>query len=331
MRKILAIESSCDETACAIIDEELNILSSVVTSQIDVHARFGGVIPEIASRMHVEQISVIVDAAIKQANVSMDDIDAIAYTIGPGLIGSLHIGGIAAKTLAYFYKKPLIGVHHLKGHIFINELCKPLQYPLMALVVSGGHTELVHIKNDEDFEIIGTTLDDAIGETYDKVARVIGLEYPGGPKVDKLSKEGVHQYDLPTPKVDGYNFSFSGLKNATIQLVNKNEKLGNEINKANLCRDFQETALNILVKKCKKAYEEYGCKQVLIAGGVACNSRLRELMSENFKEEELILPPLKYCTDNATMIGVAAFHYLNHNKFVSLDASSKSSLSIEEN
>ena len=190
MKKILAIESSCDETACAIIDEELNILSSVVTSQIDVHARFGGVIPEIASRMHVEQISIIVKEALNKAELTMDDIDYIAYTIGPGLIGSLHIGGIAAKTLAFFYNKPLIGVHHLKGHIFINELLKPLQYPMMSLVVSGGHTELVYIEDDDHFKIIGTTLDDAIGESYDKVARVIGLEYPGGPKIDKLAKEG---------------------------------------------------------------------------------------------------------------------------------------------
>ena len=197
MKKILAIESSCDETACAIIDEELNILSSVVTSQIDVHARFGGVIPEVASRMHVEQISTIVDEALKQANEKVEDMDAIAYTMGPGLIGSLHVGGIAAKTLAFFYDKPLIGVHHLKGHIFINELLQPLKYPLMALVVSGGHTELVYIENENSFKIVGTTLDDAVGESYDKVARVLGLEYPGGPKIDKLAKEGKKNYTLP--------------------------------------------------------------------------------------------------------------------------------------
>lgn len=330
MKKILAIESSCDETACAIIDEELNILSSVVTSQIDVHARFGGVIPEIASRMHVEQISTIVSEGLKQANAKMSDIDAIAYTIGPGLIGSLHVGGIAAKTLAFFYDKPLIGVHHLKGHIFINELLEPLEYPMMALVVSGGHTELVYIEDDDHFKIIGTTLDDAIGESYDKVARVIGLEYPGGPKIDKLSKEGKDHYRLPTPKVDGLNFSFSGLKNATLQLVKKIENSDEELNKADLAYAFQEVALKSLINKAKKALEEYPCKMFVLAGGVAANSRLRELVNEEIKGVKTILPPLKYCTDNATMIGVAAFHYLKNGKFVKLNAESKPNMSIED-
>ena len=283
MKKILAIESSCDETACAIIDEELNILSSVVTSQIDVHARFGGVIPEVASRMHVEQISTIVDEALKQANEKVEDMDAIAYTMGPGLIGSLHVGGIAAKTLAFFYDKPLIGVHHLKGHIFINELLQPLKYPLMALVVSGGHTELVYIENENSFKIVGTTLDDAVGESYDKVARVLGLEYPGGPKIDKLAKEGKKNYTLPKPKVDGLNFSFSGLKNASLQLVNRLERNGEELNKADLAYAFQETALNCLIDKTIKALEEYPCEMFVIAGGVACNSRLRELVTEKVK------------------------------------------------
>ena len=258
-RKVLAIESSCDETACAIIDEDLNVLSSVVTSQIDVHARFGGVIPEVASRMHVEQISTIIKEAIDKAQVSMDDIDAVAYTIGPGLIGSLHVGAIGAKSLAFFYDKPLIGVHHLKGHIFINELIKPLQYPMMALVVSGGHTELVYIENDQSFKIIGTTLDDAIGEAYDKVARVMKEAYPGGPVIDRLAKGGKPHYQLPTPKVDGLNFSFSGLKNAVLQLVKKEENAGNEINKEDLAYAFQEVALNTLVKKTKIAVEQYPC------------------------------------------------------------------------
>lgn len=330
MKKILAIESSCDETACSVVDSDLNILSSVVTSQIDVHARFGGVIPEIASRMHVEQISTIVNEAIEKSGVSMDKIDAIAYTIGPGLIGSLHVGGIAAKTLAFFYDKPLIGVHHLKGHIFINELIQPVEYPMMALVVSGGHSELVYIENDENFRIIGTTLDDAVGESYDKVARVIGLEYPGGPKIDKLSKEGKPNYQLPTPKVDGLDFSFSGLKNATLQLVKRLNDRGEEVNKADLAYAFQETALNMLVNKAVKALDEYPCRTFLIAGGVAANSRLRELVSEKIRCQNIILPPLKYCTDNATMIAVAAFHYLDKNRFVGLDAASRPSLSIEE-
>ncbi len=330
MKKILAIESSCDETACAIIDEDLNICSSVVTSQIDVHARFGGVIPEVASRMHVEQISTIVDEALKQADEKVENMSAIAYTMGPGLIGSLHVGGIAAKTLAFFYDKPLIGVHHLKGHIFINELLQPLKYPLMALVVSGGHTELVYIENENSFKIVGTTLDDAVGESYDKVARVLGLEYPGGPKIDKLAKEGKKNYVLPKPKVDGLNFSFSGLKNASLQMVNKIERSGEEVNKADLAYAFQEVALNSLIDKTIKALEEYPCKMFVIAGGVACNSRLRELVTERIKNVEIILPPLKYCTDNATMIGVAAWHYYRNNKFVPLNTSSMPNMSIED-
>ncbi|MBO7698300.1 MAG: tRNA (adenosine(37)-N6)-threonylcarbamoyltransferase complex transferase subunit TsaD [Erysipelotrichaceae bacterium] len=329
-RKILAIETSCDETACAIIDENLNVYSSLVTSQVDVHARFGGVIPEVASRMHVEMISTIVKCAIDESGLSMDDIDAIAYTIGPGLIGSLHVGGIAAKSLAFFYGKPLIGVHHLKGHIFVNELIKPLEYPMMALVVSGGHTELVYIENDESFRIIGTTLDDAIGEAYDKVARVMNEAYPGGPVLDRLAKDGKPHYQLPTPKVEGYNFSFSGLKNAVLQLVKKEEEAGNPIDKNDLAYAFQETALNSLIDKTRKALEEYKVKTVVIAGGVAANSRLRELMKENFSDYDLILPPLKYCTDNALMIACAAVHYLKHDKYVQLDASSKPSMSIED-
>lgn len=326
MKKILAIESSCDETACAILDEDLNILSSVVTSQIDVHARFGGVIPEVASRMHIEQISIIIKEAVQKANIDMKDIDAIAYTMGPGLIGSLHIGTAAAKALAFYYQKPLIGVHHLKGHIFINELIEPITYPTLALVVSGGHTELVYMVNDNSFEILGTTLDDAIGETYDKVARVLGLEYPGGPKIDALAKSGKPSYKLPTPKVDGYNFSFSGLKNATIQLVNKTSDLVAE----DLACSFQETALNCLIDKTLKVINDYPVSQFIIAGGVACNSRLRELVSEKITDIKVTLPPLKYCTDNATMIACAAFHYLEHNQFVEFDASCKPSMGIDE-
>lgn len=330
IKKVLAIESSCDETACAIIDEHLNVLSSVVTSQIDVHSRFGGVVPEIASRMHVEQISTIVKEAIKNSKIDISQIDAIAYTIGPGLIGSLHVGAIAAKSLAFFYDLPLIGVHHLKGHIFVNELNKPLVYPAMALVVSGGHTELVYIENDQSFRIIGTTLDDAIGEAYDKVARILQEGYPGGPVIDRLAKNGKAEYHLTEPKVDSYNFSFSGLKNAVLQLVKNEEKNGKTINKNNLAYAFQEVALNSLIKKTKLALEEYPCKMLLLAGGVAANSRLRELMQENFKDIDLILPPLKYCTDNALMIACAAMHYLKNDKYVDLTASSMPSMSIED-
>lgn len=328
MKKIFAIESSCDETACAIINENLDIESSVVTTQIDVHARFGGVIPEVASRMHVEQISTMVKEGLNGQKV--EDMDAIAYTIGPGLIGSLHVGAAAAKTLAFFYDKPLIGVHHLKGHIFVNELIEPLTYPLLALVVSGGHTELVYMKDEDSFEIVGTTLDDAIGEAYDKVARILHLQYPGGPKIDKLSKEGKPHYELPMPKVDGYNLSFSGLKNACLQLNQRLERKGEKLVDADLAYAFQETALHHILNKTLKVMKDYPVKHVLIAGGVACNSRLRELMSENIKDAKLTLPPLKYCTDNATMIGVAAFKELKHNRFVGFDAPSNPSMDLDD-
>ncbi|MGN1054602.1 MAG: tRNA (adenosine(37)-N6)-threonylcarbamoyltransferase complex transferase subunit TsaD [Erysipelotrichaceae bacterium] len=328
MAKIFAIESSCDETACAIINDKLEIESSVVTSQIDVHSRFGGVIPEVASRMHIEQISVMVKEGL--SNQKVEDMDAIAYTIGPGLIGSLHIGAAAAKTLAFFYNKPLIGVHHLRGHIFVNELIEPLTYPLLALVVSGGHTELVYMRDEDSFEILGTTQDDAIGEAYDKVARILNLEYPGGPKIDKLSKMGKPHYQLPTPKVDGYNFSFSGLKNACLQLEQRLKRNGEELIGEDLAYAFQEVALHHLLDKTLKVMNDYEVKHVLIAGGVACNSRLRELMSENIKDAKLTLPPLKYCTDNATMIGVAAFKEFNRQRFVPLDASSMPSMPIDK-
>ncbi len=327
MQKILAIESSCDETACALINEKLEIETSVVTSQIDVHARFGGVIPEVASRMHVEQISVIIKEALK--GHSMDEVTAVAYTIGPGLIGSLHIGAIAAKSLAYFYQKPLIGVHHLKGHIFVNELVDKLEYPLLALVVSGGHTELVYMEDDQHFKILGTTLDDAIGEAFDKVARIMDFGYPGGPIIDRLAKEGQASYKLPHPKVEGYNFSFSGLKNACLTLSNKLKEKNEAIRKEDFARSFEEVALGHLLEKVKRVLNDYEVKHVLIAGGVAANSRLRELMKENITKQKLTLPPLKYCTDNATMIGVAAFKELQYGHFVDLNASSKSSLSIE--
>jgi len=328
MRKILAIESSCDETACAIVSEDLNVLSSVVSSQIDVHSSFGGVVPEIASRMHVEAISLVIKQALKEANLEVSDVDAIAYTIGPGLIGCLHIGGIAAKSLAYFYNKPLIGVHHLKGHIFINELIEELKYPLLSLVVSGGHTELVYVKDDMHFEIIGTTHDDAIGESYDKVARLMDLQYPGGPKIDKLAKEGKPHYTLTSPKVDNYDFSFSGLKSSCLQLKQRLDRNNEELVIEDLAYAFQETALKQLINKTKLAIENYDVKQFILAGGVAANSRLRELVQEEIKIP-YILPPLKYCTDNATMIALAGFHNLRNNKFADYDSESKASLAID--
>lgn len=321
MTLILAIESSCDETACALIRNGNEILSNVVSSQINTHTLYGGVVPEVASRIHVENISTVVTEALKTSGVSMEDVDAVAYTQGPGLIGSLHVGVMAAKTIAFAYNKPLVPVHHITGHIFANAFVEPLQFPLMALVVSGGHTELVWMKNEYDFEVIGTTVDDAIGEAYDKVARVLDLGYPGGPAIDKLAKEGHFdpQYKLPTPKTDNpYNFSFSGLKTAVLQLNERLVKRGVEVVPADLAWCFQETALQSLVDKSIRAIKERQPAMTVLAGGVAANSRLRELMRERMQEVpscRLVIPPLKYCTDNAAMIGAVGHVAFLHQKF----------------
>ena len=333
MTLILAIESSCDETACAIVRDGKEILSNVVSSQINVHTKFGGVVPEVASRIHVENISTVISEALEKANVTMEEIDAIAYTLGPGLVGSLHVGVSAAKTIAWMYNKPLIPIHHITGHIYANAFVDELVYPLMALVISGGHTELVYMKEEYDFEIIGSTRDDAIGEAYDKVARVLDLGYPGGPKIDALSKEGEACYKLPKPKVDGlYDFSFSGLKTAVIQAINREERNGNEVNIANMAASFQETALSILVEKTMAAVEEYKPKMLVLAGGVAANSRLREIMEEEFKNRDdikLIIPPLYCCTDNAAMIGASGYIAYKHGKRGSFYDGANPSLDME--
>lgn len=319
MTMILAIESSCDETACAVIKDGKEILSNIVSSQINVHTLYGGVVPEVASRIHVENISTVIDEAVRTAGVSMDEIDAIAFTQGPGLIGSLHVGVQAAKTLAWMYHKPLVPLNHLTGHIYANRFVDELTFPLMALVISGGHTELVWMENDWDFKVIGTTWDDAIGEAYDKVARVLGLGYPGGPKIDRIAKEGKPHYTLPVPKTAGqYDFSFSGLKTAVLQLIQREKKAGNEIIPADIAYAFQETALRSMIGKTVNAVEEYKPSMLVLAGGVAANSRLRVLMEEEMKKHpdvKLIIPPLKYCTDNAAMIGAAGYVAYRHGLF----------------
>ncbi|MCI5773189.1 MAG: tRNA (adenosine(37)-N6)-threonylcarbamoyltransferase complex transferase subunit TsaD [Erysipelotrichaceae bacterium] len=323
---ILAIESSCDETACAIVKDGNEILASIVSSQINIHKLYGGVVPEVASRIHVENISCVIMEALEKANVSMDDITAIAFTQGPGLIGSLHVGVQAAKTISWLYDKPLIPLHHIMGHIYANKFITEMKFPLLALVVSGGHTEIIYMKDEFSFDIIGTTQDDAIGEAYDKVARVLGLGYPGGPAIDKLAKEGTKHYDLPLPKTETpYDFSFSGLKSAVLQLIQKEEQQGREINKADLAYAFQEVALKSLTDKLMKAVANYDVKQVLLAGGVAANSRLRSLVTtkmEKYPDILLTIPPLWCCTDNAAMIGAAgdvAIKYLQ-TKDLSLSA-----------
>ena len=313
MTMIMAIESSCDETACAIVKDGSEILSNIVSSQINVHTQFGGVVPEVASRIHVENISTVITEALHQAHMTMDDIDAIAFTQGPGLIGSLHVGVQAAKTLAWQFHKPLVPVNHMTGHIYANRfaLDHDLKFPLLALVISGGHTQLVWMENEWDFKVIGTTQDDAIGEAYDKVSRVLGTGYPGGPIMDKMAKEGKPHYTLPTPKVHGkYDYSFSGLKTAVLQLIQREEKKGEPIIKEDVAYAFQETALNLMVSKTLQAVEDFHPAMVVTAGGVAANSRLRVLLDEGMKKYpdiELSQPPIRYCTDNASMIGASGY------------------------
>lgn len=313
MTMIMAIESSCDETACAIVKDGREILSNIVSSQINVHTQFGGVVPEVASRIHVENISTVITEALHQAKMTMDDIDAIAFTQGPGLIGSLHVGVQAAKTLAWQFHKPLVPVNHMTGHIYANRfaLDHDLKFPLLALVISGGHTQLVWMENEWDFKVIGTTQDDAIGEAYDKVSRVLGTGYPGGPIMDKMAKEGKPHYTLPTPKAHGkYDYSFSGLKTAVLQLIQREEKKGEPIIKEDVAYAFQETALNLMVSKTLQAVEDLHPAMVVTAGGVAANSRLRVLLDEGMKKYpdiELSQPPIRYCTDNASMIGASGY------------------------
>ena len=308
---ILAIESSCDETSMSIIKNGSEEISTVVLSQMDTHANYGGVVPEIASRMHIENITLVLEECLTKANMTMDNIDAIAITYGPGLIGSLLIGLMAAKTLAYIYDKPLVPVHHIAGHIYANNLVKPMEFPLMALVVSGGHTELVYMKENYSFEVIGTTLDDAVGEAYDKVARVIGVKYPGGPNVDKMAHIGADTYNLPMPlDDDSFNFSFSGLKSAVINLYHNEEQRGNVINKENLACSFQNRVVDILTKKTMRALTEYNVRNLIVAGGVSANMGLREKLTFLCEKEgiNLTIPNIKYCTDNAAMIGAAGYY-----------------------
>lgn len=310
-RLILAFESSCDETSVAVVQNGSNILSNVVSSQIKSHQRFGGVVPEIASRHHVEQITYVIEEALTEAGKTIDEIDAIAVTQGPGLVGALLIGVSAAKSLAFVHQKPLIGVHHIEGHILANQLVQPLTYPLIALVVSGGHTELVYMANNHSFEIIGETRDDAAGEAYDKVGRTMGLTYPGGAKIDKLALEGEDTYHFPRAMIheDNLDFSFSGLKSAFINTIHNKEQRNEPIDKANFAASFQAAVVEVLVTKTMRALEKYPVKMLVMAGGVAANQGLRQglttALTTQFAEVELVIPPLSLCGDNAAMIGAA--------------------------
>ena len=308
---IMAIESSCDETACAIVKGGREVLANVVASQIKIHEAYGGVIPEIAAREHLEAINVVIDEAFKQANLKGDDITAFAGTVGPGLVGCLLVGLNAAKSLALAYDKPFIGVNHLNAHLAANFIDTELEPPFIALLVSGGHTQIIKASSYSDLEIIGETIDDAVGEAYDKVARLIGLPYPGGPKLDKLAQEGnPHAFKLPEAKVGGYDFSFSGLKTAVLRLVKSFD--GKEMPVNDICASFQECVSSTLFKKVKRALEETGYKQVVLAGGVAANSEIRKKIF-SLKDEgySVYAPIMKYCTDNASMVASSAYFFNN--------------------
>jgi N6-L-threonylcarbamoyladenine synthase len=307
---IMGIETSCDETAVAIIKNGTEIVANVVASQIESHKRFGGVVPEIASRHHVEQMTIVLEEAMKQANVEFGDLDAIAVTEGPGLVGALLIGVNAAKAIAFAHNIPLVGVHHIAGHIYANRLVAEMKFPLLSLVVSGGHTELVYMKEHGHFQVIGETRDDAAGEAYDKVARTLNMPYPGGPHIDRLAHEGRPVIKLPRAWLEegSYDFSFSGLKSAVINTVHNAEQRGEIIAPEDLAASFQESVVEVLVKKTERAVNEYKVKQILLAGGVAANKGLRNALNESFsgrEDLELIIPPLYLCTDNAAMIGAA--------------------------
>ncbi|MGI5881343.1 MAG: tRNA (adenosine(37)-N6)-threonylcarbamoyltransferase complex transferase subunit TsaD [Syntrophomonadaceae bacterium] len=320
--KILAIETSCDETSVAII-EDGKLLTNIVSTQVEMHQKYGGVMPEVASRLHAENIGFCLTAALKETQISFEEIDAFACTRGPGLIGALHVGLQAAKTLSMLFNKPLIPVHHLAAHIYANEFVAPLEFPLLAVVVSGGNTELVYMKEHLHFEIIGETKDDAVGECYDKVARVLGLPYPGGLALDRLANKGEPTYDLPIPlsHEKGYDLSYSGLKTHIINLVHNAKQKGEDIHVANLATSFQHVAIGMIIKRVLQAVAEYPVKMVVLAGGVSANSYLRTKLPEELSAKNIpvIRPPMWCCTDQAAMIAKLAEHLYSRKIFAPLD------------
>ncbi|MDD3113767.1 MAG: tRNA (adenosine(37)-N6)-threonylcarbamoyltransferase complex transferase subunit TsaD [Candidatus Izemoplasmatales bacterium] len=312
---VMGIETSCDETSVSLVKDGKTVLSNAVLSQIDIHKEYGGVVPEIASREHVKGITLVFDQAMKQAKIDYSAIDLVAVTAGPGLIGSLLIGVNAAKVIAMNYQLPLIGVQHITGHIYANHIEHDMEFPLLALVVSGGHTELVLMREHFDFVKLGETQDDAVGEAYDKIARIFGLAYPGGPQVDKLAQSGKDTMNFPRPMIDShdYNFSFSGLKSHVINQYHNQRQRQETISIENYCRSFQEAVTDVVVKKTEIAKNEYRVKQVIVAGGVAANKGLRAKMQATITDVPVYFPALQYCTDNAAMIAVAGyFKYQKH-------------------
>ncbi|HPD99686.1 MAG: tRNA (adenosine(37)-N6)-threonylcarbamoyltransferase complex transferase subunit TsaD [Candidatus Izemoplasmatales bacterium] len=330
---VLGVETSCDETSVSVVEDGKKVLSNVVLSQIDIHKEYGGVVPEIASREHVKGVTYVFDQAIKEANISYKDLDLIAVTKGPGLIGSLLIGVNAAKVISLNYNIPIVGVHHIAGHIYANNIDNDMEFPLLALVVSGGHTELILMREHYDFFKLGETQDDAVGEAYDKVARILGLPYPGGPVVDKLASKGKDTMSFPRPMIDSgdYNFSFSGLKSHVINTHHNMVQRKEDINVEDFCASFQEAVTDVLVQKTIMAKNEYNIKQIIVAGGVAANSGLRKKMMNSIKDIPIFFPNMAYCTDNAAMIATAGyFQYLKNNKTDDLYLNGQSRLNMEE-
>ncbi|CAM5796949.1 MULTISPECIES: tRNA (adenosine(37)-N6)-threonylcarbamoyltransferase complex transferase subunit TsaD [Brevibacillus] len=320
---ILGIETSCDETSASVVQDGRTVLSNIIASQADIHKRFGGVVPEVASRRHVENITLTIEEALQEAGKTLDDIQAIAVTYGPGLVGALLVGVAAAKAISYARGIPLIGVHHIAGHIYANRLVTEMEFPLIALVVSGGHTELVWMKEHGHYEILGETRDDAAGEAYDKVARALQLPYPGGPHIDRLAHEGTPSIPLPRAWLEpnSYDFSFSGLKSAVLNTLHNASQRGESISPQDLAASFQDSVTEVLVEKTIRAVKEYGARQVLLAGGVAANRGLRERLSKRCGEEglPLVIPPLSLCTDNAAMIAAAGYISYQKRRFARLD------------
>ena len=324
----LGIESSCDETSVSVVKNGREILSNVIDSQIKIHEKYGGVVPEIASRNHIEAISRVTKKALEEANVTFDDIDAITPTYGPGLVGALLVGLSYAKALSFAINKPLVGVNHIEGHIAANYITyKELEPPFLCLLISGGNTQLIHVKDYTEFEMLGRTRDDAIGEAFDKVARVVGLGYPGGPKVDKLAKEGQANIELPKTRIDNLDFSFSGIKTAVINL-NHNKP---DINKADLCASFQKTVTEMLLENTRKAIEQTGIKTLAIGGGVSANSYIRgEFLKLEKEGIKVYMPDMKLCTDNAAMIASSGYYNFIKGKRDGLDLNAVPNLKLGE-
>ncbi len=331
---VMSFESSCDETSVAIIEDGHKILSNIVATQIKSHQRFGGVVPEVASRHHIEEITICVDDAMREANVTYDDIDAIAVTYGPGLVGALLIGVTAAKTIAWAHDIPLIPVNHIAGHILAGRYVEKIEYPALALVVSGGHTELVLMPEEGEFKIIGETRDDAAGEAYDKVGRVLGINYPAGPKVDEMASKGKDTFDFPRAmeKDDNFDFSFSGLKSAFLNTTHHADQIKEKLNKDDLATSFQDAVVDVLVYKTKRALAKYPVHQLILAGGVAANHGLRSALDKAINDvsnTQLVKVPLKLCGDNAAMIGAAGYVLAKKNIFAGVNLNADPSLDFD--